>query len=42
MVVILVISEIMQWYSLDYNIQLDKMVEIQVLEIEILTVINVS
>ena len=40
MVVMSAISEIRQWYSFDYDIQPNKMAEIEVLEIEILTVIN--
>ena len=41
MAVMSAISEINQWYSLNYDIQPNKMAEIQVLKIEILTVINV-
>ena len=40
-VVMLAISEIIQWYSLDCDIKLNKMVENKVSEIEILTVVNV-
>ena len=38
MVVMSAISDIKQWYSLDYYIKPNKMTEIHVLEIEILTV----
>ena len=41
MVAMSAIPEIKQWYLLDYNIWPNNMAEIQVLEIEILTVINV-
>ena len=38
---IFAISEIIQWYSLDCDIKLNKMAENKVSEIEILTVVNV-
>ena len=39
--VMLTISEIIQWYSLDCDIKLNKMAENKVSEIEILKVVNV-